>query len=190
MTARVLKAPEVTVTDANALPPTAIREAIEEAFRQGRALGFAEGSRALDTEIRTLRTSLLRTLDDVRDQIGRTVALDAAALTALSIDLAGWFVEHELSTDEELLRSTLHGLLGRLADETGLVLELNPALVELLGDDHGLGAVTVRADATLATGDYRLSGDATVLEREWATAVEELAPELIAAIEVGRDVGD
>lgn len=187
MTARVLKAPEVVVSETPPVPPESVRAAIEEAFRQGRDVGRAEGSRALDAALATLNETLVTTTAELAARASEGVLLDAALVVDLAADLCSWYLGTTAAGDADLFRAALQGPLTAMADEANLVLELHPDVIDVLGDESRLGAVTVRADPSLAPADFRLTGDATTIEHRWEHAIAELRDELVRAIDMERN---
>lgn len=190
MSARVLKAPEVVVSDAAPMPPEAVRSAIEEAFRQGRALGHSEGSAALDEALLSLRSALAAISAEIWERVAAEVRLDADCITSLAADLAGWFLGNTAVADPEIFRAGLQSALTAMGEESNVILELHPSVIEALGDDSRLGPVTIRPDDSLDPSDFRMSGNATSIERRWCDAIADMRPDLVEAVRADRSIGD
>lgn len=186
MTARVLRAPDVVVTDDLTIEPSAIRAAIEDAFRQGQERGRQKANGGLDDEIQALRVAISGTTQALRGEVATASRLDAETLVELASDLVGWLVDGAIESDPAVLMDSVQRALAALADESGLVLHLHPDVVEVVGDGTRLGVDAVRADPTLARSDFRLVADGSMIERRWSDLAAAMKPDLVDSVSSPR----
>lgn len=178
MTARVLRAPDVVVTDDLTIEPSAIRAAIEDAFRQGQERGRQKATGGLDDDVQALRLAISGATQSLQTEVATATRLDAETVVDLASDLVEWLVEGAIESDPAVLMDSLQRALATMADESGLVLHLHPDVVEVLGDGTRLGVDAVRADPTLARSDFRLVADGSMIERRWRDLITAMQPEL------------
>lgn len=182
MTARVLRAPDVVVTGDLSIEPSAVRSAIEDAFRQGQERGRYEATGGLADEVEALRSAISEAARPLHEAVATSSRLDAETLVKLTADLVEWLVEGAVEVDPGVLMDSLQRALTTMADETGLVLHLHPEVVEVLGDETRLGVDAVRPDPSLARNDFRLVADGSMIERCWRDLLAAMQPELVNSL--------
>ncbi len=181
MTARVLKAPEVAVVAVEPQRP-GFRAALEQAFAQGRAQGHEEATAGLEREIRALCQALTDTVESARAELAVSSRLDAELVTTLAADLAAWFLDGAVEVDAAAVLDGMRRVLGDSVNVPGAVLHVAPQVAEALGDVAAPGLDVIRPDPALGPADFVLVADTTVTERRWREALDDIRPDVVAAL--------
>ena len=185
--------------------PTSYKS-LEEVAEAARKKGYAEGLAQGQAEARKQGEETAAELAALWQSMSKPIASQDAEvsehLLALVISLTYAVAERELSTDSELIKSTLDEALMCLAEsEAPLTVTVNPAdkaLVEALLDEKRLSAELV-ADTTMLRGGCRLDRghalvDATIESRirslvetmRGGDPLSEQANETSAVLDAGR----
>jgi flagellar biosynthesis/type III secretory pathway protein FliH len=164
--------------------------AIEEAARErGFVEGHAAGLAAADHALGPVSAALGETVERLADLRAEFVAVAELRAVELALALAGKVLGAALAADPALVCEIVAGALRRVTDLDGIVIELHPDDVELVGAwiDAGKNArvsIDVRADRRVARGGciVRTSeGEVDARLAEQLAAAEELLREAFAA---------
>lgn len=188
MSSRVLKSASVVLPVLETFERDEVQAASDEAFERGRAAGRTEATADLEHHVSQLVVTLRETADVAATELRDGARLDAETITTLAIDLASWFVDAAILAQPASIIGTLHEAISTLVEENNLVLSLAPAVASVLENEASLDGVTIRPDAQLSPGDFRLLGSGAVIERSWGDTFVGLEPELASAIRVAADV--
>jgi flagellar biosynthesis/type III secretory pathway protein FliH len=163
---------------------------IEEAARErGFAEGHAAGLAAADDALGPVSAALGETVERLAELRTEFVAVAELRAVELAIALAGKVLGASLAADPSLVCEVVAGALRRITDLDGIVIELHPDDVDLVGTwiDAGKNArvsIDVRADRRVARGGciVRTSeGEVDARLTEQLAAAEELLREAFAA---------
>jgi len=179
--------------EALALAHARAETAAAEAVQRGREEGFAAGLADAEEHNAPLRTALAEAVRGLEREIEEAAAVTEKRAVELAIALAEKILHASLDADPSLVVSVATGALRRMANRESVVLDVNPADVDIVRDAAGriqaeLGNVArleVAAERRVGRGgcvvrtaegeiDARLDAQ---LERAAALLRETVAPE-------------
>lgn len=179
MSERILRSPAISPVGSivDALP-AGVRAAIDEAYQRG----FEDGGGDLARDSKVLAGKLTQAEAKLLDAVRVATARDVQIVMDLAIELAEWFTGQVLVADPEMARASVDDIMSTLEEPRAHTLFVHPDIVELLADLPASGLAGIKADASLAPGELRLTTDGTTVERVWRQAIERLRPTLLREI--------
>jgi flagellar assembly protein FliH len=133
------------------LSENALKEAREAAFREGEAVGRAQGQ----AEVRPVLEQLARTVKELAALRPRLREHAEEDLIRLAVAIARRVVRRELTVDPQTIKGLVKAALEQLAAAETARLRVHPmheAVVRTLLAETGRSAITVAGDASLGLG--------------------------------------
>jgi flagellar assembly protein FliH len=167
-----------------------------QARSQGHAEGRAEGLMAAHHEVESVVEALRQALDDVAQTRAELIAALEQDAVALAFQLAEHILASAIDVKPELVIDVARNALRRVTDRRRVILVVNPADLELVGDSvtslqaelGGIEHCDVQSDRRIARGGAVLRTDAGEIDVTIDSQLER-AREIVAAALKGEHDG-